>query len=110
VGVTDYATSVRVHADQITPERQPGAALDGRSVNDVLATARSFAAEQGLTAHDRVLSMAQWDTAKQIVHHLVGVFSAGASLVLIVNPDAASLGRRTNSEKVTRELTRSPGD
>ena len=32
VGVTDYATSVRVHGDQIVPERNPGAALDGRSV------------------------------------------------------------------------------
>ena len=32
VGVTDYATAVRVHGDQIAPERHPGAALDGRSV------------------------------------------------------------------------------
>ena len=30
VGVTDYATAVRVHGDQISPERHPGAALDGR--------------------------------------------------------------------------------
>ena len=37
VGVTDYATSVRVHGDQISPERHPGPALDGRSVADVLA-------------------------------------------------------------------------
>ena len=36
VGLTDYATSVRVHGDQIVPERNPGAALDGRSVDDVL--------------------------------------------------------------------------
>ena len=40
VGVTDYATSVRVHGDQIVPEREPGAALDGRSVADVLAGGR----------------------------------------------------------------------
>ena len=32
IGVTDYATSVRVHGDQIIPERHPGPALDGRSV------------------------------------------------------------------------------
>jgi uncharacterized protein (TIGR03089 family) len=31
VGITDYATSVRVHGDQITAERHPGPALDGRS-------------------------------------------------------------------------------
>ena len=31
IGVTDYATSVRVHGDQIVPERTPGPALAGRS-------------------------------------------------------------------------------
>lgn len=105
-GVTDYATSVRVHADQITPERHPGAALDGRSVTDVMAAARSFSAEQGLTPRDRVLSTTPWDNAKDVAEHLVAVFSAGASLVLVVNPDAASLDRRKKSEKVTRELIR----
>jgi uncharacterized protein (TIGR03089 family) len=110
VGVTDYATSVRVHADQITPERHPGAALDGRSVTDVLAAARSFADEQGLTPHDRVMSTAPWDNAEDVANHLVGVFSAGASLVLVVNPDIATLDRRKKSEKVTRELTRRLSD
>jgi uncharacterized protein (TIGR03089 family) len=32
IGVTDYATAVRVHGDQVTPEYAPGPALDGRSV------------------------------------------------------------------------------
>lgn len=105
VGVTDYATSVRVHADQITGERAAGAALDGRSVGDVLEAGRSFAAEQGLTTGDRVLSTARWDNADVIANHLVGVFAAGASLVLVVNPDAGALENRKKSEKVTRELT-----
>jgi uncharacterized protein (TIGR03089 family) len=105
VGVTDYATSVRVHADQIIPERDPGAALDGRSVQDVLAAARSFAAEQGLTAGDRVLSTARWDSADDVANHLVGVFSTPASLVLVVNPAITSLDRHKKSEKITRELT-----
>ena len=56
VGVTDYATAVRVHGDQISPERAPGAALDGRSVADVLAAARTSAAAQGFAAGDRVMS------------------------------------------------------
>jgi uncharacterized protein (TIGR03089 family) len=110
IGVTDYATSVRAHGDQIAPERHPGPAMDGRSVNDVVASARSFAAEQGLVSADRVLSTASWGTAEQITEHLVGVISAGASLVLVVNPDAASLGRLKQSEKVTRELTGHLGD
>ena len=59
VGVTDYATSVRVHGDQIIPERQPGPALDGRSVAELLAAATDSAAAQGFTADDRVLSTAR---------------------------------------------------
>ncbi|MGH3560324.1 MAG: TIGR03089 family protein, partial [Mycobacterium sp.] len=37
VGVTDYATTVRVHGDQIDPELHPGPALAGQSVDEVLA-------------------------------------------------------------------------
>jgi hypothetical protein len=32
IGVTDYATAVRAHGDQIAPERHPGPALADRSV------------------------------------------------------------------------------
>ena len=48
VGVTDYATSVRVHGDQISPERQPGPALDGRSVAELLAAADRFRRRAGI--------------------------------------------------------------
>ncbi len=44
VGVTDYATSVRVHGDQVVPEPQPGPALDGRSADELLAAAADSAA------------------------------------------------------------------
>ena len=38
LGVTDYATSVRVHGDQIgRPSGNPGPALDGRSADELLA-------------------------------------------------------------------------
>ena len=50
VGVTDYATAVRVHGDQISPERHPGPALDGRSVAEVAGGAEASAAAQGFTA------------------------------------------------------------
>lgn len=102
VGVTDYATSVRVHGDQISPERHPGPALDGRSVADVLASAQSFAAAQGYTRDDRVMSMAGWATADELTDYLLAVFAAGASLVQIANPDASALDRRRQMEKVTR--------
>lgn len=102
VGVTDYATSVRVHGDQISPERHPGTALDGRSVVEVLAAAQSSAATQGFTREDRVMSSAAWSTADELTDNLLAVLAAGASLVQVANPDASVLDRRREMEKVTR--------
>jgi uncharacterized protein (TIGR03089 family) len=102
VGVTDYATSVRVHGDQIVAEPRPGPALDGLSVDDVLTAARNAAAAKGLTNADRVLSTAGWDTSQALVDDMVSVFAIGASLVQVANPDPAAMQRRIETEKVTR--------
>lgn len=102
VGVTDYATAVRVHGDQIVPERNPGPALAGRSVAELLEQARSSSTTQGFTANDRVLSTQPWDDADGVVANLLAVFAAGASLVQVANPDAAAMERRRTTEKVTR--------
>ena len=104
VGVTDYATAVRVHADAVVAERAPGPALDGRSVDDVLAAARRSAAEQGLTAADRVMSDRPWSTPTELLDNLIAVLASGASLVQLANPDPAALDRRRVTEKVTRTL------
>jgi uncharacterized protein (TIGR03089 family) len=101
-GITDYATSVRVHGDQVAAERQPGLALAGRSVDEVLSAAETSAATTGLTATDRVLSIAGWDTPDAMVDNLLAVFTAGASLVQVANPDPGALTRRRQMEKVTR--------
>jgi len=102
VGVTDYATSVRVHGDQIVPERAPGPALDGRSVAELLTAAADSATTQGLTADDRVLSTARWYTSDELTENFLAVFAAGASFVLVANPDSAQLDRRREIEKITR--------
>jgi uncharacterized protein (TIGR03089 family) len=102
VGVTDYATSVRVHGDQITPERHPGPALDGRTVTEVLAGAQASAAAQGFTAQDRVLSTAEWATAGQLIDNLLAVFVVGGSLVQVANPEASAQERRRQAEKTTK--------
>ena len=102
VGVTDYATAVRVHGDQIIPERYPGPALAGRSVQDVLADARKSAAARGLTQADRVMSTGRWDSAAEVVDNMLAVFAAGASLVQVANPDPSMQERRQQTEKVTR--------
>ncbi|HEX9833032.1 MAG TPA: TIGR03089 family protein [Mycobacterium sp.] len=102
VGVTDYATAVRVHGDQISPERNPGAALDGRSVANALSGALASADAQGLTASDRVMSTAGWKNATDLTDNLLALFAIGASLVQVANPDAAALDRRRQTEKITR--------
>lgn len=102
IGVTDYATAVRVHGDQIVPERVPGPALAGQSVAEVLESARNAATTQGFTGSDRVLSTASWNTPDELVQNLLAVFAVGASLVQVANPDAGAQDRRRTTEKVTR--------
>ena len=102
VGITDYATAVRVHGDQIVPERMPGPALGGRSVAELLDTAVESAAAQGFTADDRVLSTARWDGVDELTDNLLAVFAAGASLVQVTNPDPAAMDRRRRTEKITK--------
>ncbi|WNG94141.1 TIGR03089 family protein [Mycobacterium sp. ITM-2016-00318] len=102
IGMTDYATSVRVHGDQIVPERNPGPALEGRSVTELLGATADSAAAQGFTADDRVLSTARWDSADELTENLFAVFAAGASLVQVTNPDPAAMDRRRRTEKTTK--------
>jgi uncharacterized protein (TIGR03089 family) len=104
IGVTDYATAVRVHGDQIVAERHPGPALAGRSVDQVVADCQNAAAARTLTPGDRVLSTASWQTPDDLVDGLLSVLAVGASLVLVANPDQAALPRRVQTEKVTRSL------
>ncbi|MCV7101605.1 TIGR03089 family protein [Mycobacterium palustre] len=104
IGVTDYATAVRVHGDQVVPERHPGPALAGRSAEEILAECQSAAAARGITPGDQVLSSAPWTDAGALVDGLLSILAAGASLVQVANPDPALLHRRIETEKVTRVL------
>ena len=99
VGVTDYATAVRVHGDQIVPEPAPGPAFDGRSCEQVLDAARQRADSLGITATDRVMT-----TTPLAIADLLALLHAGASIVMVTNPDSALLERRAESEKVSRAL------
>ncbi|KAA0098233.1 TIGR03089 family protein [Mycolicibacterium sp. P1-18] len=103
-GITDYATSVRAHGDQIVPERAPGPALDGATADDVLAAATASATAGGLSAASRVLSSAPWDTAAAVVDRVLAVLVAGGSVVQVAHPDPAAQARRREAEKVTAEL------
>jgi uncharacterized protein (TIGR03089 family) len=104
IGVTDYATAVRVHGDQIVAEPRPGPALSGRSVDEILAACQNAAAAQALTTGDRVLSTASWGTPDDVVDGLLSVFAVGGSLVQVASPDPAALPRRMATEKVSRTI------
>ncbi|MCK0091124.1 TIGR03089 family protein [Rhodococcus sp. HNM0563] len=103
-GVTDYATNVRLHGDQFRPSGAGDAALDGRTVADLLAAAQESASRSGITGTDRVLSSRDWTTVDELVDGLISVLSVGASLVQVSNPDRAAIGRRVESEKITARL------
>lgn len=100
IGITDFATSVRVHGDHFMPHGA-GVALDGMPVADVLAESRKSAVLQGFSEGDRVLSSASWDTPAELIDGFVAVLVAGASLVQVVNPDPALRAQRITSERVT---------
>jgi uncharacterized protein (TIGR03089 family) len=104
IGVTDYATAVRVHGDQATPEPTPGPALAGRTVEQVLTEARRSADRQHLTGSDRVVSDRPWANPQEVIDNLLAVLAAGASLVQVANPDPGLMDRRRTTEKVTRTL------
>ncbi|WP_327109866.1 TIGR03089 family protein [Nocardia sp. NBC_01730] len=102
VGITDFATAVRVHGDQFLP-RGAGVALDGMPVAEVLAEARKSAMRQGFSEGDRVLSSTPWETPAELIDGYVAVLAAGASLVQVVNPDPELRDRRIASERVTAQ-------
>ena len=104
IGVTDYATAVRVHGDAVVGASAPGPALDGRSVEEVLGDARRRAAEQGWTPADRVMSDRAWSTPDELTDNVIAVLAAGASLVQLAHPDPGLLERRRRTEKVTRTI------
>ena len=104
IGVTDYATAVRVHGDQIVPETSPGPALGGRSVDEILADCESSSTARELMPTDRVLSSGSWTEPGELVDGLLSILAVGASLVQVANPDPAVLQRRIETEKVTRVL------
>jgi uncharacterized protein (TIGR03089 family) len=99
IGVTDYATAVRVHGDQFVPEHTAGPALGGASVDEALAAARSRAEVLGVDSDDRVMALTPLP-----IEDLLAVLLSGASLIMVANPDPALLERRRATEKVTRTL------
>ncbi|TJZ81501.1 TIGR03089 family protein [Rhodococcus oryzae] len=101
VGVTDYATSVRVHGDQFRPDAGASSALDGMSIAEVLTAATASAAAQSISRPDRVLSSSEWGTTTELLDGLLAVLAVGASLVQVARPSDDAMTRRMGTEKIT---------
>ncbi|MGC0364927.1 uncharacterized protein (TIGR03089 family) [Rhodococcus sp. 27YEA15] len=103
LGVTDYATSIRVHGDQFR-SNGAGYALEGRDVAATVAAATAAATARGVTSSDRVLSSLPWDSAEELIDGLLAVLAGGASLVQVAHPDAEAIARRVGTEKITTQF------
>ncbi|GGM66260.1 TIGR03089 family protein [Longimycelium tulufanense] len=106
-GMVDYISSARVHGDTfqpLFPVQGDTAALDGSTVDEVIASSRKRATNLGLDSNERVLSTMDWDTPENLLDGLLAVLAASASLVQVNHPDPAALPARATNERVTATL------
>jgi uncharacterized protein (TIGR03089 family) len=99
----DYNDDVRVHGDDFKPFAPvpgTGLALDGSTVDSLVAAARSRASELGIGPDSRVLSTSEWTRLDEFLPVLAG----GGALVHVTSPDAERMPARRDSEKITLEL------
>jgi len=115
-GVTDYADEVRLQGDRFVPAVPPepsGPALVGAlggpgsrvmSHAELVAAAVRRADELGLTAAARLLVPVPSGSGPRPLDWLLAPLAAGASLVLVRNPEPSTLDHRADVERVTARL------
>jgi hypothetical protein len=93
-------------AGRPVPDAVPALDTGGGTVTagDLVEIALRRAAELGMLAGDRVLATSAWDSPTRWVDGLLVPLAAGASTVLVVNPDPAALPARAEAERVTATL------
>ncbi|WP_343232852.1 MULTISPECIES: TIGR03089 family protein [unclassified Tsukamurella] len=104
VGIDDYTTEVRAHPDGFTPGGA-GPALDGDSVDLVVARSTALAASAGYTRGDRVLSTREWAGVDDVYDGLLAPLAAEASVIHVSNPDRDGLAAKFETEKATARVT-----
>lgn len=109
-GTRDYSADVLAMGDAWTgptvPDDAPALVTEDGTVAaaDLTEIAARRAAELGLGPGDRLLSAAPWDGPTAWVDGLLVPLAAGASLVLVANPDPDLLEMRAEAERVTATL------
>ncbi|HEY0484827.1 MAG TPA: TIGR03089 family protein [Mycobacteriales bacterium] len=109
-GTQDYAVEVPAYGDRfvpVSPVTGATAALVGSAEVDhagLVAAARERATELGLSPGDRLLVAASADHRPRPLDWLAVPLVAGASVVLVRDPDPAALARRAADERVTATL------
>ena len=106
-GAFDYLTESRAAGDQYSPLFPvPGdtPALEGSTVDEVLAEARSRALARNLGSADRVLSTLDWIGPEGILDGLLVPLAAGAHLVHVSHADPGKLAARRDAERTTADL------
>jgi uncharacterized protein (TIGR03089 family) len=104
-GITDFGSTIRVHADVFSPVVPGPTALDGRTTDEIVTAAREFASTAGIDASSRVLSTRHWDAADDVVANLLATMVVGASLVQVAHADVAATADRARTERVTVSLS-----
>ena len=106
-GAIDYLADARLAGDEFSPLfpiENDTPALDGSTVDQVLAEARALAEKSGIGAGDRVLSTVDWGRTGGVLAGLLAPLSAGASLVQVTGADPAKLDDRRRTERTTVDL------
>jgi hypothetical protein len=106
-GAVDFLADVKLAGDEFRPLAPiPGdtRALNGSTVDEVVAAVRSRAAELGISADDRVLSTVDWTAPRGLLDGLLTPLSAGAHLVQVTSADPAELDNHRRVEQTTFDL------
>jgi uncharacterized protein (TIGR03089 family) len=108
-GALDYAAIVPGQPDVFMPYApvpDDAPAVPGLTGAELVAAVRKSAADQGISATDRVLITRPWNGFADWRDCLLAPLAAGASIVLCANADNSPLARRIESERATMVITR----
>ena len=107
-GALDYAAVVPGQPDLFSPYvpvPDDAPAAPGITGAELVSSARESAADQGISATDRVLTTRPWNGPADWRDCLLAPLAAGASIVLCANTDKSALARRIESERATMVIT-----